>query len=300
MQVAGKRPGDTGLQSHEQHRSDFAPVRSPRLIRWMMAEEYFERQPMRWVFERVGVILVDRGNRDMASICAAMRVLAAGYVLGVFPEGRIEITDEIIPFQSGIGLLAMKTLAPVYPGVSRWFPTRAGDDRGILSSERNIHRIRRTCRSPRSVRLETGGPGSDSPHSVGGGIAERRVKDLETRACVDQYFLSLRIGQGKAKLVDDLRSHADPFRASSRRNFFVDEFSLGVAERRAGHFAGDASAAIAGDLSFADRLRRSCGDGSGGNGRTQFLQHFRHFILRHHVATRGGDLDSTGQGSSRL
>ena len=70
---------------------------------------------MRWVFERVGVILVDRGNRDMASIRAAMRVLAAGYVLGVFPEGRIETTDEIIPFQSGIGLLAMKTRAPVYP-----------------------------------------------------------------------------------------------------------------------------------------------------------------------------------------
>jgi 1-acyl-sn-glycerol-3-phosphate acyltransferase len=101
------------------HTSSIDPIllqaRSPRLIRWMMAEEYFERQPMRWVFERVGVILVDRGNRDMASIRAAIRVLAAGYVLGVFPEGRIETSDEIIPFQTGIGLLAMKTRAPVYP-----------------------------------------------------------------------------------------------------------------------------------------------------------------------------------------
>lgn len=101
------------------HTSSIDPIllqaRSPRLIRWMMAEEYFERQPMRWVFERVGVILVDRGNRDMGSIRAAMRVLGAGYVLGVFPEGRIETSRELIPFQSGIGLLAMKTRAPVYP-----------------------------------------------------------------------------------------------------------------------------------------------------------------------------------------
>jgi 1-acyl-sn-glycerol-3-phosphate acyltransferase len=101
------------------HTSSIDPIllqaRSPRLIRWMMAEEYFEMQPMRWVFERVGVILVNRGARDMGSLREAMRTVAAGYVLGVFPEGRIETTPKIIPFQSGIGLMALKTLAPVYP-----------------------------------------------------------------------------------------------------------------------------------------------------------------------------------------
>jgi 1-acyl-sn-glycerol-3-phosphate acyltransferase len=101
------------------HTSSIDPIllqaRSPRLIRWMMAKEYFQMQPMRWVFERVGVILVDRGAHDMASLRTAMRVIAKGYVLGVFPEGRIETTPEIIPFQSGIGLLALKTRAPVFP-----------------------------------------------------------------------------------------------------------------------------------------------------------------------------------------
>jgi 1-acyl-sn-glycerol-3-phosphate acyltransferase len=100
----------------------------------MMAEEYFEHQPMRWVFERVGVILVDRGNRDMASIRAAMRVLEAGYVLGVFPEGRIETSNELIPFQSGIGLLAMKTRAPVYPAYLD------GTQRGLEMIEAFYHR----------------------------------------------------------------------------------------------------------------------------------------------------------------
>jgi 1-acyl-sn-glycerol-3-phosphate acyltransferase len=88
---------------------------SPRLIRWMMAKEYFEYQPMRWVFSAMGVILVERSGHDMASIRQAMRILKAGYVLGVFPEGRIETSMDLIPFQSGIGLLALKTRAPIYP-----------------------------------------------------------------------------------------------------------------------------------------------------------------------------------------
>jgi 1-acyl-sn-glycerol-3-phosphate acyltransferase len=88
----------------------------PRLIRWMMAKEYFKYRSMRWVFEAVGVILVERSGRDMAATRAAMRALDAGYVLGVFPEGKIGAnTNRMLPFQSGIGLLALKTRAPVYP-----------------------------------------------------------------------------------------------------------------------------------------------------------------------------------------
>lgn len=88
---------------------------SPRLIRWMMAKEYYEVKAMRWLFDTVGVILVERSKRDMAATREAMRALEAGYVLGVFPEGRIETTKDLIPFQIGIGLLAIKTRAPVFP-----------------------------------------------------------------------------------------------------------------------------------------------------------------------------------------
>jgi 1-acyl-sn-glycerol-3-phosphate acyltransferase len=88
---------------------------SQRLVRWMMAREYFDVKPLRLVFNGVGVILVQRGGRDMAATRAAMRALDAGYVLGVFPEGKIESSTDLIPFQNGIGLLALKTGAPVYP-----------------------------------------------------------------------------------------------------------------------------------------------------------------------------------------
>jgi 1-acyl-sn-glycerol-3-phosphate acyltransferase len=87
----------------------------PRLIHWMMAKEYFDRKLLRWVFDAVGVILVERSGRDMAATRRAMRALEGGNILGVFPEGRIETSTELLPFQSGIGLLALKSGAPVYP-----------------------------------------------------------------------------------------------------------------------------------------------------------------------------------------
>jgi 1-acyl-sn-glycerol-3-phosphate acyltransferase len=101
------------------HTSSLDPVLiqavCPRLIRWMMAKEYFEVRPLRFFFKAVGVILVDRGQRDMAATRAAMRALADGYVLGIFPEGRIETDGELLPFHPGTGLMALRSGAPVYP-----------------------------------------------------------------------------------------------------------------------------------------------------------------------------------------
>lgn len=87
----------------------------PRVIRWMMAREYFDIRPLRWIFETTGVIPVHRSGRDMAATRAAMRALQEGYVVGVFPEGKIETTRQLLPFHNGIGLLALRTGAPVYP-----------------------------------------------------------------------------------------------------------------------------------------------------------------------------------------
>jgi 1-acyl-sn-glycerol-3-phosphate acyltransferase len=86
-----------------------------RLIRWMMAKEYYEQKALKWMLDLCGTIPVDRAGRDMAATRSALTALKDGYVLGVFPEGRIEPTRELLPFQPGIGLLALKSGAPVYP-----------------------------------------------------------------------------------------------------------------------------------------------------------------------------------------
>ena len=39
----------------------------------------------------------------------------AGRVLGIFPEGRIAPPGELLPFQTGVALMALKKCVSVYP-----------------------------------------------------------------------------------------------------------------------------------------------------------------------------------------
>ena len=87
----------------------------PRLIVWMMAKEYYEIRALRWVFKTVEAIPVDRGGRDLAATRSALRALEAGRILGVFPEGKIETSRELLPFQTGVAMMAVKASVPVYP-----------------------------------------------------------------------------------------------------------------------------------------------------------------------------------------
>jgi 1-acyl-sn-glycerol-3-phosphate acyltransferase len=87
----------------------------PRLITWMMAKEYYDLWYLKPVFEQLGVIPVTRSGRDMSAMRAAMRALENGQLVGIFPEGRIETSREMLPFQTGVALMAMKTGVPVYP-----------------------------------------------------------------------------------------------------------------------------------------------------------------------------------------
>jgi 1-acyl-sn-glycerol-3-phosphate acyltransferase len=87
----------------------------PRLISWMVAKEYTQAWGMRWVFKEIGAIPVERTGRDLASTRAAMRALSNGGILGVFPEGKIETSRNLLPFQTGVALMAIKTGVPVFP-----------------------------------------------------------------------------------------------------------------------------------------------------------------------------------------
>ena len=101
------------------HTSSLDPVilqaACPRLITWMMAKEYAYMFGARWFFEAIEPILVERSGRDMAATRSALRALRDGKLLGVFPEGRIEKSNELLEFQTGVALLAIKSGAPVYP-----------------------------------------------------------------------------------------------------------------------------------------------------------------------------------------
>jgi len=90
-------------------------VASPRLITWMMAREYYSIRALRWFFDRISIIPVDRSGRDFAATRSAFRDLEAGRILGIFPEGRIIPGRQVSAFQTGAALIATKSGAPIFP-----------------------------------------------------------------------------------------------------------------------------------------------------------------------------------------
>jgi 1-acyl-sn-glycerol-3-phosphate acyltransferase len=87
----------------------------PRPIVWMMAKEYYELTGLNWIYRQVEAIPVARSGRAMAATRDAMRALKNGRILGVFPEGKIELTRQLLPFQTGISLIAAKANAEIFP-----------------------------------------------------------------------------------------------------------------------------------------------------------------------------------------
>jgi 1-acyl-sn-glycerol-3-phosphate acyltransferase len=86
-----------------------------RVIVWMMAKEFYEMRSIGWFFRTIEAIPVSRNGRDSTATRAALRALDKGQVLGIFPEGRIEPDRNLLPFQTGVAMMAMKTGVGVYP-----------------------------------------------------------------------------------------------------------------------------------------------------------------------------------------
>jgi 1-acyl-sn-glycerol-3-phosphate acyltransferase len=87
----------------------------PRVITWMTAKEFYDMAALTWAFKLIGAIPVARSGRDTSATRAAIRALHEGHILGVFPEGRIERQRALMPFQTGVAMIAIKTDVAVYP-----------------------------------------------------------------------------------------------------------------------------------------------------------------------------------------
>ena len=86
----------------------------PRLIVWMVAKEYCRLPVLKQIFGLIEAIPVDRRAHDVAATRGAASA-GVGADPGVFPEGRIETSRQLLPFLPGVGLMAIKTGLPVYP-----------------------------------------------------------------------------------------------------------------------------------------------------------------------------------------
>ena len=102
------------------HRSSIDPffiqVMFTRPIHWMVAREFCEHPLFGWFLTRCEVISVNRGGVDTASTKAAIRYVQSGEMVGMLPEGRINLTDELLaPARPGAAIVALKAKAPIIP-----------------------------------------------------------------------------------------------------------------------------------------------------------------------------------------
>jgi len=86
-----------------------------RMVSFLMAEEYYHIPVVAWVCKTMDCIPIARKGRDMSGVKDCLKKLQEGKLIGIFPEGRINQGEGLLPFGTGIAWLALKAQVPVYP-----------------------------------------------------------------------------------------------------------------------------------------------------------------------------------------
>lgn len=89
--------------------------RRVRVIGFLTAKEYCEPPGLRFITRAMRSIPVERGGSDMGPAREALRRLQNGELVGVFPEGRINLGEGLLDATPGIAWLALRAQVPVFP-----------------------------------------------------------------------------------------------------------------------------------------------------------------------------------------
>jgi 1-acyl-sn-glycerol-3-phosphate acyltransferase len=118
------RRGAVILASNHLSFSDhfFGPLPVPRKVVFLAKSEYFTGRGLKGLISRVfftgvGQIPIDRGGGAASeeAIRTGLRVLAAGNVLGIYPEGTRSPDGRLYRGKTGVARLAIESGAPVVP-----------------------------------------------------------------------------------------------------------------------------------------------------------------------------------------
>jgi cytidylate kinase len=86
-----------------------------RPLNWLGKRELVEFPLTGWAMRLGGIHPVDRDAADLEAFRSAMRVLEAGQVLAVFPEGTRSRDGGLQQVREGVGMLALRSGATVLP-----------------------------------------------------------------------------------------------------------------------------------------------------------------------------------------
>jgi 1-acyl-sn-glycerol-3-phosphate acyltransferase len=118
------RRGPVILASNHLSFSDhfFGPLPLPRKVVFLAKSEYFTGRGIKGLvskafFSGVGQIPIDRtgGEASERALRSGLRVLAAGKVLGIYPEGTRSPDGRLYKGRTGVARLALESRAPVVP-----------------------------------------------------------------------------------------------------------------------------------------------------------------------------------------
>lgn len=145
---------------------------TPRMLRYMGAERYFEVPGLGWFLRSVGGFAVERDVTDRAALRLAQSLLETGEPLVVFPEGTRFSGPTVEPLKEGAAFLACRAGVPIVPV-------------GIGGAERAWPKGGRFIR-PSKMALVIGAP-IYPPTSVDGG----RIKRSQVKAMTDELHVEL-------------------------------------------------------------------------------------------------------------
>ncbi len=95
------------------------PALHRRRIHWLGKKELFDWPLFGWLAAHGGVHPVDRATADVEAYRLATRILEAGFVLLIFPEGTRSPTGTLQEAKDGTATLALRTGAMILPiGIS--------------------------------------------------------------------------------------------------------------------------------------------------------------------------------------
>ena len=90
------------------------PVKE-RYFHFMAKAELFRWKPLAAFVRALGGFPVDRGHSDLNAVRTALKLVADGHALALFPQGTRSRDNARTPMLSGVSMIALRSRAPVIP-----------------------------------------------------------------------------------------------------------------------------------------------------------------------------------------
>lgn len=86
-----------------------------RHITFIIDAGIFRVKPFNWVYRLWNALPVTAGGSAKGALKGALQAVEKGEVIGIFPEGQISKTGELLPGMAGVALLMKRAQVPVIP-----------------------------------------------------------------------------------------------------------------------------------------------------------------------------------------